>query len=687
MTERFIDIKVRTGGSKGEIKSLDAEMKKLSTDTDKVTQSNKGLENSNRKMTKTAEGVQKGVASISRSFGQGSIQVQQFVGQLQGGQNVMLALSQQAADFGIVTGNALAGAFVGIGASVIGMILSANSAKKAMSELDKIAEDLNKTLSSSDGADVLSDRLEKLAKRSKALARLQISSSILDAEKQITESAKGISAALDGAFSSNAESVLRGFNAEVESMAVKLNVSVEDIIKSIGKGSNAFLSFGNVAQTSDAIRQIGDQFDISREQAVRLSMATSKVFDDSSIINIKKLENTMADLNIQSGGTSKKLNELAKELIPLFISTSDGVDKVNLLRSAFGDLSKALNTNTKTAQENKSLIESISATLRGQIIALDQGEQAYRRWNIQQQLGLKEGEKIPKAINDQITALTNLQTKQEEIKAVAAAAQFGNKLSQETEAIINEIEIRKKVNSGSISQQEGSLLASFTNRATAQENAFQLEVAKLGADEEAIKELRFEFGEKRKADALLLEQNLTSIALTESDKRIAQSEKEANQQARTNSQLLGAAVNLSTGLLKNSLESNAKTEKEQKRARKQGVIIDTAAGIARAFAENPYPVALGISALIAANGLVQLNTINSASSISTPSGGAASESTPAQSTPAQAPQQNRVIDLRTDGSAFGLAVAEGVKSALQDDDSVVVSITEAQQELVRVGGI
>jgi len=231
------------------------------------------------------------------------------------------------------------------------------------------------------------------------------------------------------------------------------------------------------------------------------------------------------------------------------------------------------------------------------------------------------------------------------------------------------------------------LLASFTNRATAQENAFQLEVAKLGADEEAIKELRFEFGEKRKADALLLEQNLTSIALTESDKRIAQSEKEANQQARTNSQLLGAAVNLSTGLLKNSLESNAKTEKEQKRARKQGVIIDTAAGIARAFAENPYPVALGISALIAANGLVQLNTINSASSISTPSGGAASESTPAQSTPAQAPQQNRVIDLRTDGSAFGLAVAEGVKSALQDDDSVVVSITEAQQELVRVGGI
>ena len=212
-------------------------------------------------------------------------------------------------------------------------------------------------------------------------------------------------------------------------------------------------------------------------------------------------------------------------------------------------------------------------------------------------------------------------------------------------------------------------------------------MAKLGADEEAIKELRFEFGEKRKADALLLEQNLTSIALTESDKRIAQSEKEANQQARTNSQLLGAAVNLSTGLLKNSLESNAKTEKEQKRARKQGVIIDTAAGIARAFAENPYPVALGISALIAANGLVQLNTINSASSISTPSGGAASESTPAQSTPAQAPQQNRVIDLRTDGSAFGLAVAEGVKSALQDDDSVVVSITEAQQELVRVGGI
>lgn len=43
------------------------------------------------------------------------------------------------------------------------------------------------------------------------------------------------------------------------------------------------------------------------------------------------------------------------------------------------------------------------------------------------------------------------------------------------------------------------------------------------------------------------------------------------------------------------------------------VVMDTAVGITKAFAENPYPVALGISAAIAANGVIQLANIKSAS--------------------------------------------------------------------------
>ena len=58
--------------------------------------------------------------------------------------------------------------------------------------------------------------------------------------------------------------------------------------------------------------------------------------------------------------------------------------------------------------------------------------------------------------------------------------------------------------------------------------------------------------------------------------------------------------------------SAANLKKANKRRRRVGVIVDTAAGIGRAFAENNFYTALGISALIAANGAAQLSAINSA---------------------------------------------------------------------------
>ena len=44
------------------------------------------------------------MAGMGRGAGQAGIQIQQFVGQVQGGQSAMLALSQQGADLGIVLG-------------------------------------------------------------------------------------------------------------------------------------------------------------------------------------------------------------------------------------------------------------------------------------------------------------------------------------------------------------------------------------------------------------------------------------------------------------------------------------------------------------------------------------------------------------------------------------------------------
>lgn len=88
----------------------------------------------------------KNVSKFGRSSGMAGIQIQQFVGQIQGGQSAMLALSQQSADLGFVLGAPLLGAVVGISASIVGMLLpSLFSADENIKSLTENTEALTKT--------------------------------------------------------------------------------------------------------------------------------------------------------------------------------------------------------------------------------------------------------------------------------------------------------------------------------------------------------------------------------------------------------------------------------------------------------------------------------------------------------------------------------------------------------------
>lgn len=80
---------------------------------------------------------------MGRSAGQAGIQVQQLVGQVQAGTDPFIALSQQAADLGIVLGLPLVGAILGISASLVGTLLpSLLLASKSFSDLQSEIEDV-----------------------------------------------------------------------------------------------------------------------------------------------------------------------------------------------------------------------------------------------------------------------------------------------------------------------------------------------------------------------------------------------------------------------------------------------------------------------------------------------------------------------------------------------------------------
>lgn len=296
------------------------------------------------KLSTTTKKSDKQLANFSRRSGMAGIQFQQFIGQIQGGQSAMVALSQQSADLGFVLGAPLLGAVAGISASIIGMLLPALfNSKDAMQLLDKVSEDLKKSLSgTSEGAIELSNSLLLLAKKSEALARLQISSSIFDAEKQIKISSEGIKDQIESAFGGTTLSTLRGFSEELRSAASKTTGSMDDIIESVSSGSGMFLSSAFATKIPDTIRVMADKLKITKEQAALLAISISDVLGTQSVFNVKKLENAMADLNIETGGSNEKLAKLAKDMIPLFDATSNGVDKVNALRIAYSKLNEVI---------------------------------------------------------------------------------------------------------------------------------------------------------------------------------------------------------------------------------------------------------------------------------------------------------------------------------------------------------
>jgi len=148
VTDKIIRVKIDAGDSAAQINQLDKSMIGLGTSADKTTAEINQLNQINTQTTKTAQavnqalgGTSQGLAGFGRQAGQAGIQLQQFVGQVQGGVSPLVALSQQAADLGYVLGFPLLGAVVGIAAAIGGPLIS--SFITAGDESDKLKDKLD----------------------------------------------------------------------------------------------------------------------------------------------------------------------------------------------------------------------------------------------------------------------------------------------------------------------------------------------------------------------------------------------------------------------------------------------------------------------------------------------------------------------------------------------------------------
>jgi hypothetical protein len=99
-----------------QIKTATKDLNSLNAAGVSAEKAQKGIQTSSAKASSA-------LGNLSRNAGMAGIQVQQFVGQIQGGQSALLALSQQGADLGLVLGRAGLGAAIGITATAISFLL------------------------------------------------------------------------------------------------------------------------------------------------------------------------------------------------------------------------------------------------------------------------------------------------------------------------------------------------------------------------------------------------------------------------------------------------------------------------------------------------------------------------------------------------------------------------------------
>lgn len=292
----------------------------------------------NTQITKSAAGVNTALSGVGRSAGQAGIQIQQLVGQIQGGQNVFLALSAQATDLGIVLGAPLLGVIVGLGAALGGTLApslfkstdAAGDLEKALAALGEVAE------TTDDGITVLTKEIQDLANVSELAARGRLTVALLDAEKAAKAAALGISEAFEN-------------SNFVDSMLFDIGNLTDEIRSGLG-GSLA----GFTPEATSQARRIGEAFGVAGDKAVDLGLEVGGL-----IVNFEKLRDQksltalrdrLTELSLGAAGTNKNATEFLSMIQKFLAGAQEAVKAGELASLSLDNLKLALD-NSKESTE------------------------------------------------------------------------------------------------------------------------------------------------------------------------------------------------------------------------------------------------------------------------------------------------------------------------------------------------
>lgn len=319
----------------------------------------------NTEMNKAASGVKRGVQA---NLGQAGIQVQQFVGQLQGGQSAMVALAQQSADLGIVLGAPMIGVIVSLAAVLAGTLLPALfNSKSGMEELEKSIERTRAIMTIGAGGVVeYTEKMQELGRISKIVADYRIKTAMNDAKNSITNGVKAIGEEFSKL---NDGDIMTNFND-----AVRFSDQL------YGQFS------GRIGQYAKFIgTQLGATGEESKKLGTEFIQAFKKLEGAKTVQEVTAIQESIIKLAESTGKADKKFTEALGNVFEQFDLIREGASVLEQAAKGQDDLS---NTTAKSSTAAAELANSLTA----QIVALKEGERAAFAYGLQLQ-GMSEAKK------------------------------------------------------------------------------------------------------------------------------------------------------------------------------------------------------------------------------------------------------------------------------------------------------
>ncbi|QDP63801.1 MAG: putative tail tape measure protein [Prokaryotic dsDNA virus sp.] len=353
--------------------------------TDSMVNNFKKVDNAtktlNTQVTKASAGVKR---AMNANLGQAGIQVQQFVGQLQGGQSAMVALAQQSADLGIVLGAPLIGVFVSLAAVLAGTLAPAIFG--SVSNIEKLQKAIENTKAvmtvGASGVAEYTEEIKRLNTASESLAKIKIALAM-------TENAEALKASKKEASALRAE--LIDFQEDATDAAKRLT--------------------GLTSSTNDILSLTGAMNDFNA--------ATS---DDKKLKALDTAEKALLNMRKNGAFPTKELAEYAAEFFTFSDATRQAIANNKALSVSMDDMASS----TKDAE---SQFKSIKDALRSQIIELNSGEEAALRYSL-----LLDG-----LNSDQIDQIITLTRKKKALEDEAEAVKLAQKANEDYKESIKSV--------------------------------------------------------------------------------------------------------------------------------------------------------------------------------------------------------------------------------------------------------